>query len=75
MLSRAATKITLTTEDIAAFEARQNAREAMKRQELEESQQSSQDTMENDADHKSATQTRAARAKTAREQRIGVGPS
>lgn len=81
MLSRPATKITLTTEDIALYEQRKMAREAMKAQQqvMEDSSQGSdQSTVDNAADDGEeeltpAAQTRAARAKMGREQRIGVG--
>ena len=78
MLSRPATKISLTADDIAAYEQRKMAREAMKSQELDSSQNSDRSTVENGAgageqDLTPAAQTRAARAKMSREQRIGVG--
>lgn len=82
MLSRPATKITLTPDDIAAYEQRKQAREAMQTQDLDSSQSSEKSTVENgnshgggDEDVTPAAQTRAARVKQAREQRIGVGGS
>ena len=76
MLSRPATKISLTADDIAAYEQRKMVRDAMKSQELDSSQNSDRSTVENGAgehDLTPAAQTRAARAKMSREQRIGVG--
>lgn len=80
MLSRPATKITLTPEDIAAFDQRKMARDALKNQDLDSTQHSEQSTAENGAgareeDLTPAAQTRAARAKMSREHRIGVGSS
>jgi hypothetical protein len=78
MLSRPATKITLTAEDIAAYEQRRAAREVMKEQELTSSQDSDKSTVENGEGSREeeltpAAQARATRAKMARDQRIGVG--
>ena len=80
MLSRPATKISLTADDVAAYEQRKMARDAMKYQEFDSSQNSDKSTMENGSTQKSedvtpAAQTRAARVKASREQRIGVGGS
>lgn len=80
MLSRPATKITLTPDDIAAYEQREQAREAMQTQDIDSSQSSDKSTVEDGisgraADQTPAAQTRAARVKQAREQRIGVGNS
>ena len=80
MLSRPATKISLTPDDIAAYEQRKMARDAMKNQDLSSSQNSDRSTVENgtyvrEEDLTPAAQTRAARAKMNREQRIGVGSS
>jgi hypothetical protein len=80
MLSRPATKISLTPDDIAAYEQRKMARDAMKSQDLRSSQNSDGSTVENAAgpgeqDLTPAAQTRAARVKASREQRIGVGSS
>ena len=80
MLSRPATKITLTPDDVAAYEQRKQAREAMQAQDLDSSQSSEKSTVENgsggrDEDLTPAAQTRAARVKQAREQRIGVDGS
>lgn len=80
MLSRPASKITLTPDDIAAYEQRKMARDAMKGQELNSSQNSEGSTVENGAgsteqDLTPAAQTRAARTRMSREQRIGVGSS
>lgn len=81
MLSRPATKLTLTTEDIALYEQRKMAREAIKAQQQateDSSQGSDQSTIENgterrDDDLTPAAMTRAARVKMSREQRIGLG--
>ena len=80
MLSRPATKITLTQDDIAAYEQRRQAKEMMQTQDLDSSGSSEKSTVENggggkDEDLTPAAQTRAARVKAAREQRIGVGGS
>lgn len=80
MLSRPATKITLTADDIAAYEQRKMVRDAMRSQDLNSSQNSDKSTVENGMDGKEeeltpAAQTRAARAKMTWEQRIGVGAS
>ena len=80
MLSRPATKISLTADDVAAYEQRKMTRDAMKAQELNSSQNSDKSTVENghsarEEDLTPAAQTRAARAKMSREQRIGVGSS
>lgn len=77
MLSRPATKITLTPDDVAAYEQRKQAREAMQAQDMDSSQSSEQSTVENgnaggEEGLMPAAQTRAARVKQAREQRIGV---
>ena len=80
MLSRPATKISLTPDDIAAYEQRKMARDALKSQGLDSSQNSDRSTVENGTDLQEedltgAGQTRAARTKMSREQRIGVGSS
>ena len=80
MLSRPATKISLTPDDIAAYEHRKMIRDAMKSQQLDSSQNSDRSTVENgteieEQDLTPAAQTRAARAKMSRDQRIGVGSS
>ena len=80
MLSRPATKITLMPDDILAYEQRKQARDAMQSQDLDSSQESEQSTIENGTQEQKKessppTQTRAARVKAAREQRIGVGGS
>jgi hypothetical protein len=78
MLSRPATKITLTAEDIAAYEQRKLAREMMKEQELNSSQDSDKSTVENGEGSREeeltpAAQRRDARGRMTRDQRIGVG--
>ena len=80
MLSRPATKISLTPDDIAAYEQRKMVRDAMKSQELNSSQNSDRSTVENGAGPREqeltpAAQIRAARANKSREQRIGVESS
>jgi len=81
MLSRPATTINLATEDIIAYEQRKMARDAIKARAeheqhlLNSSQGTSNSTVEDDSnlDATPAQQTRAAKAKAARDQRIGVG--
>ncbi|KAK3719110.1 hypothetical protein LTR37_004674 [Vermiconidia calcicola] len=80
MLSRPATKLSLTPDDIVAYEQRKMIRDTMKAQGLESSQNSDRSTVEdgNGATAEELTpavQTRAARVKKSREQRIGVGSS
>lgn len=80
MLSRPATKLSLTPDDITAYEQRKMARDAMKNQELDSSQNSDRSTVGNgtglgEQDLTPAAQTRAARVKMSRDQRIGVGSS
>ena len=80
MLSRPATKLSLTAADITAYDQRKSARDALKAQQLDSSQISDQSTVEDGAEPREedltpAAQTRAARAKITREQRIGVGNS
>lgn len=80
MLSRAATKITLTPDDVAAYEQRKQVRDAMQTQDMDSSQTSDKSTVENghggrEEEVTPAAQTRAARLKQAREQRIGVDSS
>jgi hypothetical protein len=69
MLSRSPTKITLTQADIAASEQRKAANDAMKSQQFD----SSQDTTESLLEHgDSPAAVNAARRKQARERRMGV---
>ena len=80
MLSRPATKISLTPDDVTAYEQRRLARDAAKNQDLDSSQNSDRSTIEHGTDVREedltpAAQTRAAKAKMSREQRIGVGSS
>lgn len=83
MLSRPATKLTLTADDILAYEHRKVIREASKAAELESSQTSDQSNQSTVGTGNSlreeitpaAQTTRAARVKMSREQRIGVGSS
>lgn len=82
MLSRPATRITLTVEDIIVYEHRKAIRDAEREEQMDASQATSESTVE-DVDEDSITQkdlmpaqqTRAARTKAAREARIGVGGS
>jgi hypothetical protein len=74
MLSRSPTKISLTQVDIAAFEQRKAANDALKaQQQLQQEFDSSQDTTENllDGDDSPAA-VNAARRKQARERRMGL---
>lgn len=87
MLSRPSTKLTLTPDDITAYEQRKLARDAMRDQQQQQqeqhqmtsSQDSNQSTVENgdeeDVEMTPAEQSRVARlrAKREREMRIGVG--
>ena len=79
MLSRPATKIQLTPDDIVSYEQRKATRDAARnQQDLENSQESDMSTVANAEEQKPdnvipPTQTRAARVKMSREQRIGVG--
>lgn len=80
MLSRAPTRIGLTNDDIIAYQERRMAREAQQNLDMNSSQNSDKSTVENggttkDEDLTPAAQTRAARVKMAREQRIGIGSS
>jgi hypothetical protein len=85
MLSRPATKISLTNEDVALYEQRKMARDAIRAQQqhvsMEDSSQASdQSTIDDGGRDREeeltpAAQTRAARVKMSREQRIGVGGS
>ena len=80
MLSRPATKISLTPDDIAAYEQRKAAKDAQRNTELNSSQNSDKSTVDNgrvteDDSLTPAAQTRANKAKMSREQRIGVGSS
>jgi len=82
MLSRPATRITLTPDDILAYEQRKAARDAQKQFDMSSSQHSNNSTVTSDVtipekqvDSAPPTQTRAARVKQSREQRIGVGSS
>jgi len=83
MLSRPPTTITLTKEDIEAYEQRKMTRDAMREQQMDGSQDTSGSTVENmdddigaeEADMTPAQKTRAARAQKVRlerEARIGV---
>ena len=75
MLSRSPTKITLTQADIAAYEQRKAARDAMKAQEMDSSQDTTEDlSLAENADSPAVgAQNATARARKAREARIGLG--
>lgn len=79
MLSRPATKISLTADDVAAYEQRQMARAARnKSQELGDSSDGDIDQLQASTTTPEMTptdQARAAKAKMTRDQRIGVGAS
>jgi hypothetical protein len=73
MLSRSPTKITLTQADIAAFEQRKAASDAMKsRQQFDSSQDTTESLLENDDSPAAGVRANAARQKKAREQRMGL---
>jgi hypothetical protein len=73
MLSRSPTKISLTQADIAAFEQRKAANDALKAQQQQQDFDSSQDTTESLLDNAdSPTAVNAARRKQARERRMGL---
>lgn len=72
MLSRSPTKITLTQADISAFEQRQAANEAMKQHQMDSSQDTTESLIENDDSPAASARAHAARAKKAREQRMGI---
>ncbi|KAM0722263.1 hypothetical protein Q7P37_001704 [Cladosporium fusiforme] len=72
MLSRSPTKITLTQADIATFEQRKAARDAMKAHHRETSQDTTESLLENDDSPAASARAHAARAKKAREQRMGL---
>jgi len=75
MLSRSPTKITLTQADIAAYEQRKAARDAMKAQEIGSSQETTESLSlaENSDSPAVSAQNAAARSRKAREARIGLG--
>lgn len=76
MLSRPATKLSLTADDIVAYEQRKMARDAMKQREVADSNDSSiASSQDEPADMTPAAQARAARSKMPKEQRIGIGAS
>jgi hypothetical protein len=69
MLSRSPTKISLTQADIAAFEQRKAVNDAMKSQQFDSSQDTTESLLGNDD---SPAAVNAARRKQARERRMGV---
>lgn len=76
MLSRPATKLSLTADDIIAYEQRKMARDAMKEREVADSNDTSRVSSQSDAtDMTPAAQSRAARSNMSKNQRIGVGSS
>jgi hypothetical protein len=73
MLSRSPTKITLNQADIAAFEQRKAASDAMKsQQQFDSSQDTTESLLENDDSPAAGVRANAARQKKAREQRMGL---
>jgi hypothetical protein len=73
MLSRSPTKVTLTQADIAAFEQRKAASDAMKsQQQFDSSQDTTESLLENDDSPAAGVRANAARQKKAREQRMGL---
>ena len=73
MLSRSPTKITLNQSDIAAFEQRKAASDAMKsQQQFDSSQDTTESLLENDDSPAAGVRANAARQKKAREQRMGL---
>lgn len=73
MLSRSPTKITLTQADIAAFEQRKAASDAMKSwQQFDSSQDTTESLLETDDSPAAGVRANAARQKKAREQRMGL---
>lgn len=72
MLSRSPTKITLTQADIAAFEQRKAAADAMKSQQFDSSQDTTESFVENDDSPAAGVRANAARQKKAREARMGL---
>lgn len=78
MLSRPATKLSLHADDIAAYEQRKAARDAAKRDAMDDSRTSSQEGTDVLSTATTTTTTNAAiasKSKMTREQRIGVGSS
>ncbi|KAK3073018.1 hypothetical protein LTR53_005742 [Teratosphaeriaceae sp. CCFEE 6253] len=76
MLSRPATKISLTADDIIAYEHRKEMRDSMRADEMDSSRDSSNSTVDDateEQDSNMAQQARAAKLKAAREQRMGLG--
>lgn len=69
MLSRPATKLSLTVEDIAEYERRQAQRDALKRQ---DENTHAEQTYLQPSDDTPAGQSKS-RAKMTREQRLGLG--
>jgi hypothetical protein len=73
MLSRSPTKITLNQADIAAFEQRKAASDAMKsQQQFDSSQDTTESLLENEDSPAAGVRANAARQKKAREQRMGL---
>ncbi|KAK0367098.1 hypothetical protein LTR91_008628 [Friedmanniomyces endolithicus] len=68
MLSRPATKISLTLDDIYDYERRKAARDSMRADHMNSSEDTSNSAVDDG-------ETRAAKSKAAREQRILGGPS
>ncbi|KAK1084524.1 hypothetical protein LTR48_005379 [Friedmanniomyces endolithicus] len=73
MLSRPATKISLTLDDIYDYERRKAARDSMRADHMDSSEDTTNSTVEDGAVDKvmnAAQETQAAKSKAAREQRI-----
>ncbi|KAK0816182.1 hypothetical protein LTR57_017899 [Friedmanniomyces endolithicus] len=78
MLSRPATKISLTLDDIYDYERRKAARDSMRADHMNSSEDTSNSAVDDgvrDQEMTAAQETRAAKSKAAREQRILGGPS
>ena len=73
MLSRPATKISLTPDDITAYEQRKLARDAARNPDIDSSQDTTQMTSENGDTPAITAQSKAAKAKQAKDARIGLG--
>lgn len=76
MLSRPATKLSLTVDDVSAYEQRKLTRDAMKEREVADSNDTSKVSFQSDnTDMTPEAQSRVARSKMTKDQRVGVGGS
>ena len=77
MLSRPATKISLTLDDIAAYEQRRSVRETQAKESIDSSQETQKTNSDHDVINNAASATRATAGKSTmtRDQRIGIGSS